>query len=247
VPPDARRQLRAGDALVTTYAGDRVEAVVRLDPETEIYLYVSRPVNANVLRQIAEAERAASSYRETVDRSRGLQMRFHAILLGASLLIVALAIWIALAVADRLVRPVSQLVSAARRVSAGDLSARVPGSNVRDEVGTLGNAFNRMTRRLEEQRGELVSANAQLDSRRAFTEAVLSGVTAGVIRVDDDHVVRLINSSAEALLGAGDGSAVGHKLADLAPELDRQLEAEERDPDAGGQDGESGGRSRPHL
>jgi two-component system nitrogen regulation sensor histidine kinase NtrY len=229
VPPAALRQLRAGDALVTTYSGDRAEAVVRLDPDAEIYLYVSRPANANVLRQIGEAERASSSYRETVARSRALQMRFHAILLGGSLLIVALSIWIALLVADRMVRPVSQLVSAARRVSAGDLAARVPASNVRDEVGTLGNAFNQMTRRLEEQRGELIAANAQLDSRRAFTEAVLSGVTAGVIRVDDDRVVRLINSSAEALLGTGDGSAVGQKLADLAPELDRQLDAEERE------------------
>jgi two-component system nitrogen regulation sensor histidine kinase NtrY len=229
VPPAALRQLRAGDALVTTFSGDRAEAVVRLDPEAEIYLYASRPVNAAVMGQIGEAERASSSYRETVARSRALQMRFHAILLGGSLLIVALAIWIALMVADRMVRPVSQLVSAARRVSAGDLTARVPASNVRDEVGTLRNAFNRMTRRLEEQRGELVSANAQLDSRRAFTEAVLSGVTAGVIRVDDDRVVRLINSSAEALLGTGESSAVGQKLADLAPELDRQLEAEERE------------------
>ena len=86
-----------------------------------------------------------------------------------------------------------------------------------------------MTSRLEEQTGALVTANAQLDSRRAFTEAVLSGVTAGVISVDDDHVVRLINSSAEALLKTGGQSPVGQKLADLAPELDRQLTAEERE------------------
>ena len=156
-------------------------------------------------------------------------MRFNAILILVSLLIIALAIWIALKLADRLVRPVGELVDAARRVTAGDLSARVPASDARDEVGTLGNAFNRMTRRLEEQTGALVAANDQLDSRRAFIEAVLSGVTAGVISVDDDHVVRLINSSAEALLKTGGKSPVGQKLADLAPELDRQLTAEERE------------------
>ena len=140
-----------------------------------------------------------------------------------------MAIWIALTLADRLVRPVGELVGAAKRITAGDLSARVPASNVRDEIGTLGNAFNRMTRRLEEQTGDLVTANAQLDTRRAFTEAVLSGVTAGVISVDDDHVVRLINSSAEDLLRTGGKSLVGQKLSDLAPELDRQLTAEERE------------------
>jgi two-component system nitrogen regulation sensor histidine kinase NtrY len=86
-----------------------------------------------------------------------------------------------------------------------------------------------MSRRLEEQTGDLVTANAQLDTRRAFTEAVLSGVTAGVISVDDDHVVRLINSSAEDLLRTGGKSLIGEKLSDLAPELDRQLTAEERE------------------
>ncbi len=83
---------------------------------------------------------------------------------------------------------------------------------MKDEVGTLGSAFNRMTRRLEEQTGALVSANSQLDSRRAFIEAVLSGVTAGVISVDHHRQVRLINSSAEALLKMPKDAAVGQKL-----------------------------------
>jgi two-component system nitrogen regulation sensor histidine kinase NtrY len=60
-------------------------------------------------------------------------------------------------------------------------------------------------------------------------EAVLSGVTAGVISVDENHGIRLINSSAEALLQTGSDSPVGKKLADLAPELDRQLDAHERE------------------
>jgi nitrogen fixation/metabolism regulation signal transduction histidine kinase len=68
------------------------------------------------------------------------------------------------------------------RVTAGDLTARVPVGERRDEVGTLGDAFNRMTQRLEEQTGALVSANTQLDTRRVFTEAVLAGVTAACSR-----------------------------------------------------------------
>jgi two-component system, NtrC family, nitrogen regulation sensor histidine kinase NtrY len=228
-PPQVLASLREGEPRVVTDAGDRVEAVVRLDPEAEVYLYTSRMVNPAALQQIEEARSAASDYQRTLSRSRDLQLRFNAILLFVSLLIVALSIWIALTLADRLVRPVVQLVDAARRVTAGDLSARVPSSRVDDEVATLGNAFNRMTGRLEEQTGELLAANTQLDSRRAFIEAVLSGVTAGVISVDRNHVVRLINSSAEALLKTGGTSPVGQKLADLAPELDQQLAAEERE------------------
>jgi two-component system nitrogen regulation sensor histidine kinase NtrY len=225
----ALTQLRAGETIVATDAGDRVQAVIRLDPEARVYLYVSRFLNPQVLRQIDEAGKAASDYQETLNRSRALQFRFHAVLFSMSLLLVAIAIWIALKLADRLVRPVGELVGAARRVAGGDLSVRVPDTKARDEIGTLGTAFNRMTSRLEEQTGDLVAANAQLDSRRAFTEAVLSGVTAGVLSVDEERVVRLINSQAEALLKTGGTSPVGQKLADLAPELDRLLMSEERE------------------
>jgi two-component system nitrogen regulation sensor histidine kinase NtrY len=229
MPMSALPQLRNGQPRIVTDAPDRIEATIRLDPTQDLYLYISRTMDTNVLAQWREAQSAVSDYRITLNRSRDLQLRFNAILLAGSLLLVAIVIFIALRLADRVARPVRQLVNAARQVTAGDLSTRVPPTGSNDEVATLGHAFNRMTSRLEEQTGALVTANAQLDSRRAFTEAVLSGVTAGVISIDDEHIIRLINSSAEDLLKTGGQSPVGQKLADLAPELDRHLSADEQE------------------
>ena len=229
VPVKTLVGLAAGDVKVFQPRPDRIEALVRLDPQAAIYFYGARAVSPEATGALAKARDAASDYQRTLVRARNLQFRFNALLLLVSLLIVGIAIWVALTVADRLVRPVGQLVDAARRVGAGDLAARVPPSRVQDEIATLGNVFNRMTHRLEEQTGALVSANAQLDSRRAFIEAVLSGVTAGVISVDQARNVRLINSSAEALLKTGKEAAIGQKLAALAPELDAQLDSEERE------------------
>jgi two-component system nitrogen regulation sensor histidine kinase NtrY len=226
--PDIVRQLNPHRLSITYQDNDRVATLVRF-PNTDLYVYAARVFDPQMLQTITRGNAVIRDYRALTNRARNLQVRFNAILLLVSLLIVALSIWIALRLADRLVRPVGELVDAARRVTAGDLSARVPVSQARDEVGTLGDAFNRMTSRLEEQTGDLVTANAQLESRRAFTEAVLSGVTAGVISVGNDRVVRLINSSAESLLQTGGQSPVGQKLADVAPELDRQLDAEERE------------------
>ena len=228
-PAPVLTQLRGGEARVVSDAGDRVEAVVRLDPGADLYLYASRKVNPAAIQQIQEARSAAGDYQRTLARSRTLQFRFNAVLLLVSLLIVAISIWIALALADRLVRPVGALVDAARRVAGGDLSARVRTTRVNDEVATLGNAFNRMTRRLEEQTGALVAANSQLETRRAFIEAVLSGVSAGIVSVGPDRRVRLINSSAETLLRTGKDAAVGQKLRTLAPELDAHLDSPHRE------------------
>jgi two-component system nitrogen regulation sensor histidine kinase NtrY len=212
-----------------TTSGDRVEALILLDKPSNTYLYVARFVDPQVLKQAARASSALSDYNSFIARSRSLQLQFNAALLIVSLLIVGAAIWVALTVADRLVRPVGELVDAARRIEAGDLSARVARPRARDEVGTLAKAFNRMTRKLEEQTGALVSANSLLDTRRAFMEAVLSGVSAGVISLDADRRIRLINSSAETMLKSSPGSLVGTPLADVAPELARLLDGQDRE------------------
>jgi two-component system nitrogen regulation sensor histidine kinase NtrY len=227
-PVDVLRAMQAGHIRIAS-TPNRIETIVRLDPQAQVYFYGSRAVNVDATAQLRRAQNAASAYQTALESSRNLQIQFNVMLIVVSLALIALSIGIALALADRLVRPIGQLVDAARRVTGGDLTARVPVSAARDEVGMLGSTFNRMTRRLEEQTGALVAANDQLDTRRAFTEAVLSGVTAGVISVDDAHVVRLINSSAEMLLRTGGTSPVGQKLVDLAPELDRQLTAKERE------------------
>jgi two-component system nitrogen regulation sensor histidine kinase NtrY len=228
VSPQVVARLVRGEDVVVTDSPDRIEAVTRLLPNANTFLYNSRISDPQALAQTARAKAVLADYDALLDRSRTLQLRFNAALLLISLLIVGAAVWIALRVADRLVRPVGELVDAARRVGAGDLSARVETPRERDEVGTLANAFNRMTGKLEEQTQQLVAANDQLDRRRAFTEAVLSGVTAGVVSIDPDRSIRLMNSSAAAMLQAGE-DAVGRSLDQVAPELAALLDGGDRE------------------
>lgn len=132
----------------------------------------------------------------------------------------------ALKLADRLVRPVGELVNAAGRIETGDFSARVPVSNTEDEVQTLATAFNQMTERLEEQTNELRTANTQIETRRAFIEAVLSSVTAGVIAVDTQHNILLLNRSAETLLEQGE-RIEGKALISISPELEEFMRGQQ--------------------
>jgi two-component system nitrogen regulation sensor histidine kinase NtrY len=112
-----------------------------------------------------------------------------------------------------------QLVTAAGRVEEGDFTTRVQVEKTEDEIETLATAFNRMTGRIEEQTGALRSANIQLDTRRAFIEAVLSSVTAGVVALDNENRILLINRSAEALLHRGGEEIEGTPLGDLSADL----------------------------
>lgn len=227
ITPDVVERLNKGENVVVKARADRIEAATLLDPKARIYLYASRDSDVPAFSQMERARAVLADYDDFTQRSRALQLQFNAALFVGSLLLVGIAVWIALAVADRLVRPVAELVDTARKITAGDLSARVPGPHTRDEVGTLASAFNRMTQRLEAQTRALVNANSQLDNRRAFIEAVLSGVTAGVLSVDQSGAIQLLNSSAKAILQNDDTAIVGQPLSTLSVELAELLESDE--------------------
>lgn len=215
--------------VVPIKSADRIGAVTRLDFGPDSYLYAARVFDPQFRRQIKQANDVLNEYQSLLARSRVNQLRFNAALLLGSLIIVGLSIFTALRIADRLVRPVGQLVNAAGRVEEGDFSVRVPVGETDDEVQTLATAFNRMTGRLEEQTNALRSANTQLETRRAFMEAVLSSVTAGVVAIDSGLRILLLNRSAETLLEGSRSDIEGSELASISPELDEFMRGDQSD------------------
>jgi two-component system nitrogen regulation sensor histidine kinase NtrY len=226
IPPAALAELDRRE-VVSVNSSDRIGAVTKIDVGPDTYLYAARVFDPQFRDQIQRANDVLHDYRVLLSRSRTNQLRFNAALLLGALVIVGLAIFTALKIADRLVRPVGQLVGAAGRIEEGDFSARVPVTESEDEIQTLSAAFNRMAGRLDEQTGELRSANTQLETRRAFIEAVLSSVTAGVIALDAANRILLINRSAETLLHRGQQEVEGEGLAKVSADLDEFMRGEQ--------------------
>ncbi len=214
-------------AVVDARTPNRISVLTRLNYGTNTYLYAGRYVDPEIAAQIGKADIVLKDYQALLNRSRINQLRFNAALLLGSLIIVGLSILTALRLADRLVRPVGELVTAAGRIEAGDFSVRVPVANTEDEVQTLATAFNRMTGRLEEQTNALRAANTQIETRRAFIEAVLSSVTAGVVAVDGALRILLLNRSAETLLQRDEREIEGRALSSVSPELDEFMRGDQ--------------------
>ncbi len=203
-------QLDAGAFVVVEGGPERIAAVAPIDREAGVYLYNARTTEETMFNQWESAQAISAAYDTLTREARTLQLRFNIALVAMSLLLVGIAVWFALRFADRQVEPLTDLIGAARKVGQGNFALRLEGRTGADEIGLLNRAFNRMTSQLEKQTDDLVSANRQIDDRRAFMEAVLESVTAGVISVDDDSRVLLMNSSAQALLsGDASGEAEG--------------------------------------
>tara|TARA_B100000676_G_scaffold131054_1_gene130128 strand:- start:2714 stop:4969 length:2256 start_codon:yes stop_codon:yes gene_type:complete len=211
--------------LVTTEAADRVRALIELESVPGAYLYVGRLVDPLVIGHTDRVAAAVDEFQVLELRRDDIQVVFALVYVVAALLLLFVAIWFALQFASRIVHPVTALAGAAERVRAGDLTARVDDTEAPDELATLSRAFNRMTGQLATQRHELIDANRQLDSRRRFTESVLSGVSAGVIGLDDAGLVELPNRRALELLGLEHHALVGRHLGQSVPELSALLAA----------------------
>ncbi|MFQ5347498.1 MAG: ATP-binding protein [Rhodothalassiaceae bacterium] len=233
VPNALMQRAREGELVVISNPGDdQVRALTRLDNYFDAFLYVSRRVDPRVTAHVEAARRAVDTYRTLEGRRSAFQLQSNGIFILVSLLVLLVAVWIGLRFADRLGTPISRLVTAANRIRQGDLSARAEGPEGPDELGVLWRTFNRMTRQLEAQRRELVSTNRELDERRRFLEAVLEGVSAGVLGVTAEGIIHLSNRLASGLLGLEPGGLLGRPLeevaATMAPVIDEACKSPQK-------------------
>ena len=201
-----------------------VGSIVKLRQIRDAYLYTVRLVDAEVInaRQIVSAN--ANEYGGLEANRTTAQIAFALLYLGMTLIVVLSAILTGIAVADRLVRPIRQLIGAADEVATGNLDVSVPVRSSDGDVGSLANTFNKMIRQLKSQRNDLVTAKDQIDERRRFSEAVLSGVTSGVIGVDSRGEIAILNRSAIEMFALTEKKAVGANLAKVLPHIGKVFE-----------------------
>ena len=196
-----------------------VRALYKLEAYDDAYLYVYRFVDPGVIDHLRETRLKRAEYDQLEGRRLNVQLTFGLTYVGITLIFLLSAIWFGLGVANHLVTPIGRLIDAARRVAEGDLDVKVPVSRREGDIGSLGRRFNVMTDKLRQQREDLMESSRKMDERRRFTEAVLAGVTPGVIGLDNKGNVRLANTSAFKLLEMKGKELIGAKLADVLPEM----------------------------
>ncbi len=221
VPEQALQDAVKGQpTLIPPGVTNLVGALMPLQQISGALLYTVRVVDPEVMRSMRQMEEATQEY-QTLEQGRtSLQLAFGILYLGFALIVLLSAIWTAIAVADRLVRPIRVLIGASDDVASGNLDVVVPVHASDGDVGSLAQTFNNMIVQIRTQRDEILSAKDQIDDRRRFTEAVLSGVSAGVVGVDHNGSVTIANRSACEILGGGEAEVIGHHFTQLAPEFE---------------------------
>jgi two-component system nitrogen regulation sensor histidine kinase NtrY len=196
-----------------------VAAIIKLRNYDNYFLHVARPLDPRIVQQLSATRESVSEYAALEARRLGVQIAFALMYTVIALSVLLSAVWIGLNFANLLVAPIRRLIGAANLVSTGNLHVQVPIRRSEGDLAHLSETFNKMTQELRTQRDDLVQASEQIDSRRRFTEAVLAGASAGVIGVDGEGRISILNRSAERLIGAAEADALGKPLLDVVPEL----------------------------
>jgi two-component system nitrogen regulation sensor histidine kinase NtrY len=227
-PPDMARAMAGQTALLSWDLSNGVAALRRLNGFGDVFLFAIRPVNPKVYNGLQRTQFSALKFQQ-IEQLRGrIEFAFGLMYVLLALTLLTSAIWTGLVFANRLVMPIRKLIGAAQEVSQGNLNVQLDDAFARDDIGRLGETFKKMTVDLKTQRDDIMSANEQLDERRRFIEAVLSGVTAGVIGLDSEGCVTLINRSARELLRLKEAKLIGKPLKSAVPEFAGIIERSRR-------------------
>ncbi|MDK4714000.1 PAS domain-containing sensor histidine kinase [Rhizobium sp. CNPSo 4039] len=222
IPKDALDSSANGQpTLIPPGVTNLVGAVIKLDELPGSFLYTVRAVDPRVMNAMRMVEDNTVEYKAMEAGRMSLQIAFAVLYIGFALIVLLAAIWTAIAIADRIVRPIRLLISAADNVASGNMNVLVPVRSADGDVGSLSRTFNKMISEIRTQRDEILEAKDEVDDRRRFIEAVLSGVTAAVIGVEHDRRITIVNTSAEDLLTLKSDELIGKNLSDISPEVDQ--------------------------
>lgn len=226
LPSDAIKEAIENNIVVMKADDDnKVRSLIKLDYSPNSYLLVGRFVDNNVLDHMVNTKGAASEYEHLKGKISNLQIQFLIIFIVVSLLLVFAAIWLGIVLSSALVKPLNILVSATEQISEGNFAIKLDVKNKNDEISVLSRAFNTMTLELGNQRQKLMEANYEVDAKRQFNETVLCGVSAGVVALDLNRNISVINPAAISILSLDKDQDLKNKsFDDICPEISSLLD-----------------------
>ncbi|MCW7754791.1 ATP-binding protein [Desulfobotulus sp. H1] len=214
-PEEIRRPLSDGqtrDVTETFLSGELIRTIATIpfqaDKEAiQGYVVMGKRIPATLIRNLAAISQGSSEYQQVKLLRQPVQQIYYLALTIVALLVLFCAIWFAFYLARTITTPLMELAEATRRIGEGDLQFQIAMAGD-DEIGTLVDAFNRMTRDLHMGQEQLALSarmlrqqNNEIEERRRYMETILKNVSAGVISFNSSGIVTTMNPSAETMLG----------------------------------------------
>ncbi|MFZ1201997.1 MAG: ATP-binding protein [Desulfobacterales bacterium] len=196
------------------------------------FLCLSTLLVPDISQSMKSITRGFEEYQQIKLLRKPIQNTYYIVLSIVALLVLFCAIWFGFYLARSISIPIKELAEGTRRVAEGELGFTIE-RVADDEIGSLVESFNKMTRDLRTSREQLeLSAhmlqqqNIEIEEKRQYMEIVLKNVSAGVMTLDAGGIIKTINTSAARMLGLGTDEALDRSYENL---LDGQFRGLARD------------------
>lgn len=217
-PEEYYKKAASGEIVIIKDYPNKIRAMVALRSIPNSFLVVGKYIDSKVVNHIKKSQGAAEQYRNLKNKIVSTQLQFVIVFLVLSMLLLLLSMYVGMYFAGTISKPILRLVKATEKVRQGDFATKVEEGPENDELANLSRAFNLMTERISAQQDKLIQAYTEIDDKRKFNEAVLSGVSAGIIALSTDYKIELINESGVKLLNVKRNQIIGSFVDDIIPE-----------------------------
>ncbi len=177
-------------------------------------LQVTKTIPPSLVSNALAIEVAYREYQERALGREGLRSMYIGTLTLSLFLAVFGAVLLAVLLGNQLARPLLMLAEGVRDVAAGDLSPK-PTLQGRDELGGLTRSFAEMTQQLFDARTAVDRSMMQVHTSRANLQTILDNLTAGVIVLTDDGLIKTSNPGATRILRVPLAAWEGRALSDI--------------------------------
>ncbi len=221
-PEDLLRQVTEGRTYMILEPQGESDYVIRTAAKVDAvqgrrearYVMAVYPVPRQLAALGDAVQKSISLYGNLAALREPLKASFRLTLTLVVLVTMLAAIYGAIFSAQRLFRPVQDLMEGTRAVAKGDFGTRLPLSS-RDEMGFLVQSFNEMTKRLRRAREETLQSQLAVERERERLAVILARLSSGVIVLDHDRRMRIVNEAAGSILGLNAVARLGTSLAEL--------------------------------
>ena len=144
--------------LIANNNENKTSAMLKLNSLIDTYLLISRNIDPEIIKYLNETEQAVNFYYTVEDKQSGIKITFAVIYILVVGLLLFISAIIAIAFANRLTKPIINLISASENISKGVLDSKVPELETDEEFSMLNKNFNNMIQRLRKQQDKLLVA-----------------------------------------------------------------------------------------
>lgn len=206
------------EEAANTTSTAKIHALKSIDGnQTAAYLYIQRTMQADFSQKIDAIQAGLRDYQAT-SSSRDSLKNLYRVTLAITLLVTSLAaLAAAFLISNRMIKPILWLAQATQMVAAGHyalIPQRVKGS---DELIQLVDSFGNMAQQLNVSQSSLKINQKELEAAKAYSEAILQNLSAGVLVFNHDMTLDSFNAYANRMFQANLTSYIGQHMSTIEP------------------------------